>query len=183
MTGHSPILRLAETHSGRGARFPVFCQEFQVLWGGTSGTGIITLCNQRVHQQETRTCHENNFSSFLPILPEILAKTNLETFPDQFLRAFFKGNSFFFLWGDPSKPLAAPQPLNIAFPLGKGGVLRSQKGEGLRKEGDGGGGKKKEKGTRKKCSVSVGSHAVTFTDILSPPKHLRSVMFVCTMVG
>ena len=48
------------------------------------------------------------------------------------------GNSFlFFLCGDPSKPLAAPQLLLVAFPLGDGGLLRCQAGEGLTKEGDG----------------------------------------------
>ena len=52
----------------------------------------------------------------------------------------------------PSKPLAAPQPLNIAFPLGNGGVLRSQTGEGLRKEGDGGEGKKRRKKGRAKSA-------------------------------
>ena len=45
----------------------------------------------------------------------------------------------------PSKTLAAPQPLNIAFPLGNGGVLRSQAGEGFGKNGDGGDRKKEGK--------------------------------------
>ena len=70
-------------------------------------------------------------------------------FARHFLRKFL-----LFLWGDPSKTLAAPQPLNSAFPLGNGGVLRSEEGGGIQ-EGRGrwGGEKKKEKRTRKKCSV------------------------------
>ena len=65
----------------------------------------------------------------------------------------------------PSKTLAAPQPLNIAFPLGNGGFLRSEEGGGFRKEGDGGEGeKKKEKRTRKKCSV-VDGHLDEYLDV------------------
>ena len=53
----------------------------------------------------------------------------------------------------PSETLVAPQPLNIVFPLGNGGVLRSEEGGGFRKEGDGGEGeKRRKKRTRKKCS-------------------------------
>ena len=59
-----------------------------------------------------------------------------------FLRKFLL---FFFCGVTPSKILAAPQPLNIAFPLGNGGVLRSEEGGGFRKEGDGGEGEKKGK--------------------------------------
>ena len=65
--------------------------------------------------------------------------------------AFFKGNSFFFLCGDPPpNPSPQPTPLKVVFPLGNGGVLRFQKGEGCRKEGDGGDGKKKQRRTYKK---------------------------------
>ena len=64
----------------------------------------------------------------------------------------FKEIPSFFRVVTPSKTLAAPQPLTIVFSLGNGGVLRSQEGEGFRKEGGGGDGKKKkEKRTRKKC--------------------------------
>ena len=45
----------------------------------------------------------------------------------------------------PSKPLAAPQPLNIAFPLGNGGVLRSEEGGGFGRRGTVGRGKKEGK--------------------------------------
>ena len=65
----------------------------------------------------------------------------LSNFCAPFLRKFL----FFFCGVTPSKTLAAPQPLNIAFPLGNGGVLRSEEGEGFRKEGDGGAGKKKKR--------------------------------------
>ena len=54
----------------------------------------------------------------------------------------------------PSKTLAAPQPLNIAFPLGNGGVLRSEEGEGFRNEGDGGEGEKRRiKGRAKGAQI------------------------------
>ena len=54
----------------------------------------------------------------------------------------------------PSEPLAAPQPLKVACPLGNGGVLRSQEGEGIQEGRGRWGGKKTkmEKRTRKKCS-------------------------------
>ena len=69
-----------------------------------------------------------------------------------FCAPFFKEIPSFFCVVTPSKTLAAPQPLTIVFSLGNGGVLRSQEGEGFRKEGGGGDGKKKkEKRTRKKC--------------------------------
>ena len=45
----------------------------------------------------------------------------------------------------PSETLAAFKPLNIAFPLGNGGVLRSQEAEGFGKEGTVGRGKKEGK--------------------------------------
>ena len=61
-----------------------------------------------------------------------------------FCAPFFKEILFFF-WVTPSKTLAAPQSLNIAFPLGNGGVLRSEEGGGFRKEGDGGEGEKRRK--------------------------------------
>ena len=62
-----------------------------------------------------------------------------------FCAPFFKEIPSFFLWDAPSETLAAPKPPNIAFPLGNGGVLRSEEGEGFRKEGDGGEGEKEGK--------------------------------------
>ena len=69
-------------------------------------------------------------------------------FATVFCAPFFKEIHSFFCVVTPSKTLAALQPLNIAFPLGNGGVLRSQAGGGgVRKEGDGGEGtKRREKG-------------------------------------
>ena len=64
----------------------------------------------------------------------------LTNFSRHFLRKFL-----LFLWVTPSKTLAAAQPLHIAFPLGNGGVLRSEEGEGFKKEGDGGEGEKEGK--------------------------------------
>ena len=70
-----------------------------------------------------------------------------------FRAPFFKEIPSFFCGVTPSKTLAEPQPLNIAFPLGNGGVLRSEEGGGIQeRRGRWGGGKKKEKRTRKKCS-------------------------------
>ena len=55
----------------------------------------------------------------------------------------------------PRNPSPHPRPLNIAFPLGNGGVLRSEEGGGFRRKGTVGRGKKRrKKWTRKKCSVS-----------------------------
>ena len=65
---------------------------------------------------------------------------------DQFC-AIFKEMPSFFCGVTPSKTLAAPQPLNIAFPLGNGGVLRSEEGEGFGKGGEGE--KKRKKGRAK----------------------------------
>ena len=74
---------------------------------------------------------------------------NPPRFPSKEIPSFFCGVT-------PSKNLAAPQPLNIAFPLGNGGVLRSEEGEGLRKEGDGGvGEKRRKKGRAKSAQVRV----------------------------
>ena len=67
-----------------------------------------------------------------------------------FCAPFFKEIPSFFCGVTPSKTLAAPQPLNIAFPLGNGGVLRSEEGGGFRKEGDGGEGEKRRKKGRAK---------------------------------
>ena len=48
-----------------------------------------------------------------------------------FRAPFFKEIPFFlFCVATPSKTLATPQPLNIVFPLGNGGVLRSEEGGG-----------------------------------------------------
>ena len=67
-----------------------------------------------------------------------------------FCAPLFKEIPSFFCGVTPSKTRAAPKPLNIAFPLGNGGVLRSEEGGGIQ-EGRGrwGGGKKKEKGRAK----------------------------------
>ena len=78
----------------------------------------------------------NNSSLAIAILALLL--TN-------FCAPFFKEIPSFFCRVTPSKTLAAPQTLNIAFPLGNGGVLRSEEGGGFRKEGDGGEGEKKGK--------------------------------------
>ena len=55
----------------------------------------------------------------------------------------------------PSKPLAAPQPLKVAFPLGNRGALRSQEGEGFRKEGGRRGGEKNKEERRCKKRSSI----------------------------
>ena len=80
-------------------------------------------------------------------------------FSDQFLRAvFFKELPSFFLCG--ATPVQTPRrrtALKVAFPLGKR-ALRSQEGEGFKKEGDGGEGKqKREKSTRWSCSTVAGA--------------------------
>ena len=68
-----------------------------------------------------------------------------------FCAPWFKEIPSFFCGVTPFKTLAAPQPLKIAFPLGNGWVLRSEEGGGIREgRGQWGGGKKKEKRTRKK---------------------------------
>ena len=72
-----------------------------------------------------------------------------------FCAPFFKEIPFFLCGVTPSKSLATPRPLNIAFPLGNGGVLRSEEGGIQEGRGRWGGGKKKEKRTRKKCSEYV----------------------------
>ena len=69
-----------------------------------------------------------------------------------FYAPFFKEIPSFFCGVTPSKTLAAPQPPNIAFPLGNGGVLRSDHGEGFRKEGDGGAEEKRRKKGRAKSA-------------------------------
>ena len=69
----------------------------------------------------------------------------------------------FFCGVTPSKTLAAPQPLNTGFPLGNGGVLRSEEGEGFRKEGDVGKGKKEGKeDAQKVLSVAKRSRSSLF---------------------
>ena len=65
---------------------------------------------------------------------------------DQFLRAIFQRRFLVFaLRGEPFQTSFA-----VAFPLGNRGVLRSQEGEGVRKEGDGGEGEKRRKKEEKK---------------------------------
>ena len=72
-----------------------------------------------------------------------------------FARHFLRKFLLFFCGVIPFKTLAAPQPLNIAFPLGNGGVLRSEEGGGFRKEGDGGEGEKKRKKGRAKSAQNT----------------------------
>ena len=74
----------------------------------------------------------------------------------KFCAPFFKEIPSFFCGVTRSKTLAAPQPLNIAFPLGNGGVLRSEEEGDSGRKGTVGRGKKKEKGTREKCSEKQG---------------------------
>ena len=69
-----------------------------------------------------------------------------------FCAPFFKEIPSFFCGVTPSKTLAAPQPLNIAFPLGNGGVLRLEDGGRFRKEGDSGEGEKRRKKGRAKSA-------------------------------
>ena len=57
----------------------------------------------------------------------------------------------------PSKPLTAPHPLKVAFPLKNGEVLRSQEREGLRKKGAG---VEREKMDAQKWSDSFRSHYI-----------------------
>ena len=76
---------------------------------------------------------------------------------DQFLRAIFKEIPSFCCGVTPSKTLAAPQPLNIGFPLGNRVFLRSEEGEGFRKEGDGGEGEKRRKRGRAKSAQLMGA--------------------------
>ena len=87
-----------------------------------------------------------------------------------FCAPFFKEIPFFFFCVvTPSKTLAAPQPLTIVFSLGNGGVLRSQEGEGFRKEGGGGDGKKRrKKGRAKSAKKWVGFELALF-------EHLRTL--------
>ena len=61
--------------------------------------------------------------------------------------------------------LAAPQPLDFAFPPGNGGVLKSRKREGFRKEGDGGEGKKRgRKDAQKQLGLrELGSYILRHT--------------------
>ena len=99
-------------------------------------------------------------------------------FLTNFRAPFFKEIPFFFCGVNPSKTLAAPEPLNIAFPLGNGGVLRSEEGGGIQ-EGRGrwGGGKKKEKRTRKKCSDSE-LHCRGRCRCYSCPRPIRSTWWM-----
>ena len=77
-------------------------------------------------------------------------------FLTNFCAPFFKEIPSFFCGLTPSKTLATPQPLNIAFPLGNGRVLRSEEGGGFRKEGDGKEGeKRRKKGRAKSAQILV----------------------------
>ena len=103
-----------------------------------------------------------------------------------FRAPFFKEIPSFFCGVTPSKTLTAPQPLNIAFPLGNGGVLRSEEGGGI-EEGRGrwGGGKKKEKRTRKKC-CEIAHKSLTPrhpTRRLSPPPDSQWQKIMLTLYG
>ena len=81
-----------------------------------------------------------------------------------FRAPFLKEIPFFFCGVTPSKTLAAPEPLNIAFPLGNGGVLRSEERGGIQ-EGGGrwGGGKKKRKKGRAKSAQNIGGRSLRRT--------------------
>ena len=52
---------------------------------------------------------------------------SLLPFPDNFLRAVLKRNFLFFLWGNPLRTAPQHPTLQVAFPLLKRVVLRSQK--------------------------------------------------------
>ena len=72
---------------------------------------------------------------------------------DQFLRAIFSGNSFFFLWGDPlQNPRRTPAPEHCISSRKRRSFEVPERGGIQEGRGRWGGGKKKEKGTRKKCS-------------------------------
>ena len=63
--------------------------------------------------------------------------------PDQFWCTFFVRSFLLFSLRGALEAPCHTQPLKVAFPQGNRGALRSQEGEGFRKEGDGGEGKKK----------------------------------------
>ena len=73
---------------------------------------------------------------------------------DQFLREiFFKEVPSFFPGGDSPRNPSLDPALKVVFPLGNRGVLRSQEGEGFRKERDSGeGAKERKKGRTQKWS-------------------------------
>ena len=70
----------------------------------------------------------------------------------------------------PSNPLAAHQPL---FPLGNGGVLRSQEGEGFRKEGMVGMGRKGRKQERAKGAQKSQKHPLTKNTLYGKAAELK----------
>ena len=80
--------------------------------------------------------------------PELFSKLTILTKFCAEIPSFFCGVT-------PSKTLTAAQPLNIAFPLGNGGMLRSEEGEGFRKEGDGGEGENRKKKGRAKSAQDL----------------------------
>ena len=118
---------------------------------------IITASRYAFH---VATIVDSCTSCTVKIWPSV-TENSVERKLTNFCAPFFKEFPSFFCGMAPSKTLAAPQPLNIAFPLGNGEVLRSEEGEGFRKEGDGGEGEKKEKRTRKKCSGNEGGWVLT----------------------
>ena len=89
---------------------------------------------------------------------EIVSSSGVIVFLTNFCAPFFKEIPSFFCGVTPSKTLAAPRPLNIAFCLGNGGVLRSEEGGGIQeRRGRWGGGKKRRKKGRAK-SAQVWGH-------------------------
>ena len=72
---------------------------------------------------ETRVCDSMVF------IPGTIPRSCLRLLLTNFRAPFFKELPSFFCGVTPSKTLAAPQPLNSGFPLGNGGVLRSEEGE------------------------------------------------------
>ena len=81
----------------------------------------------------------------------------MQVFLTNFCAPFFKEIPFFFCGVTPlqNPRCTPPSPLNIAFPLGNGGVLRSEEGEGFRKGTVGRGKKEGKKDAQKVLSFSA----------------------------
>ena len=100
-----------------------------------------------------------------------------------FCAPFFKEIPFFFCGVTPSKTLAAPEPLNIAFPLGNGEVLRSEEwGGDSGRKGTVGRGKKRKKGCAKSAqALELLRFQIDGFQIASAlgiyPKHLLRLFF------
>ena len=83
---------------------------------------------------------------------------------------FLKELPSFSLWGDCLETLRRTLRLQVAFTLGNRRVLRSQEGEGFRKEGDSGGGETR----RKKDTQKVGRKEVSRGQKNRPRKKTNS---------